>query len=80
MSAPTLQGTMIIVDNVSFTYPRATTHAVADLDFTVEHGEIFGFLGPSGAGKSTTQKILIGLLKGYEGKISVLGKDTAHWK
>nr|MDA3940214.1 ABC transporter ATP-binding protein [Spirochaetia bacterium] len=34
-------------------------------------GEIFGFLGPSGAGKSTTQKILIGILKRYSGKVSV---------
>jgi fluoroquinolone transport system ATP-binding protein len=39
-----------------------------------------GFLGPSGAGKSTTQKILIGLLKGYQGQVTVFGQDLAGWK
>ena len=43
--------------------------------FTVGDGEIFGFLGPSGAGKSTTQKILIGLLRDYEGRITFRDKD-----
>ena len=34
--------------------------ALNHLDFSVESGEIFGFLGPSGAGKTTTIKILTG--------------------
>jgi fluoroquinolone transport system ATP-binding protein len=50
------------------------------LSFAVERGEILGFLGPSGAGKSTTQKILIGLLKGYQGQVTVFGQDLASWK
>jgi fluoroquinolone transport system ATP-binding protein len=70
---------MITVDHMTFTYAGSSTPAVSDLSFSIEHGEIFGFLGPSGAGKSTTQKILIGLLKGYVGRISVLGKDLASW-
>jgi len=45
----------------------------------VERGEIFGFLGPSGAGKSTTQNVLIRLLDGYEGTITVLGRDLRAW-
>ncbi|SKW45203.1 antibiotic-transport ATP-binding protein ABC transporter [Mycobacteroides abscessus subsp. massiliense] len=45
------------------------------MDFTVGRGEVFGFLGPSGAGKSTTQKLLIGLLRGHGGEVSVWGKD-----
>lgn len=36
--------------------------ALNHLDFSVESGEIFGFLGPSGAGKTTTIKILTGQL------------------
>ncbi len=71
---------VIHVDGVSYTYPRSAAPAVAGLDFAVEPGEIFGFLGPSGAGKSTTQKILIGLLRGYDGRISVLGRDLADWR
>ncbi len=71
---------MITVQQLSYTYPRSHTPAIAGLDFRVERGEIFGFLGPSGAGKSTTQKILIGLLDGFQGRVSVLGKDLACWR
>ncbi|CAN5763869.1 ABC transporter ATP-binding protein [soil metagenome] len=70
---------MISVRNMTFAYPGTDRQAVAGIDFEVERGEIFGFLGPSGAGKSTTQKVLIGLLKGYGGNISVLGKDLQDW-
>lgn len=70
---------MIQVKNLSYTYTRASEPAVTGLNFTVENGEIFGFLGPSGAGKSTTQKILIGLLKNYPGSVSILGKSLLDW-
>jgi fluoroquinolone transport system ATP-binding protein len=53
--------------------------AVRNISFDVAEGEIFGFLGPSGAGKSTTQKILIRLLKEFEGEITVLGRDLRAW-
>ena len=41
-------------------------------------GEIFGFLGPNGAGKTTTIKLLTGILKADEGKISVNGIDISE--
>jgi fluoroquinolone transport system ATP-binding protein len=71
---------MITVENLSFTYPKATRPALKGLHFEIARGEIFGFLGPSGAGKSTTQKILIGLLKDYQGQVSVFGKDLKTWQ
>ena len=71
--------TAIDVDGLTFTYASGTTPAVRDLSFRISRGEIFGFLGPSGAGKSTTQKVLIGLLRGYGGAVSVLGRDLAAW-
>ncbi len=58
---------MIQVNNLTFKYSSAKSPAISKLDFEIQKGEIFGFLGPSGAGKSTTQKILIGLLKEFEG-------------
>jgi fluoroquinolone transport system ATP-binding protein len=70
---------MITVQDLSFRYVGAGKRAVRSVTFAVERGEIFGFLGPSGAGKSTTQKILNGLLKGYQGQISVMGKDLNSW-
>jgi len=70
---------MIDVKNLTFTYAKTSAPALHGLSFAVERGEIFGFLGPSGAGKSTTQKILIGLLKGYQGRVAVFGRDLADW-
>jgi fluoroquinolone transport system ATP-binding protein len=71
--------TVIEVGDLTFTYPGGTEPAVRGMDFTVGESEIFGFLGPSGAGKSTTQKILIGLLTGHGGSVSVWGKDPTRW-
>ena len=70
---------MIKVSNLDYTYHKSSIPAVKNLNFNVNDGEIFGFLGPSGAGKSTTQKILIGLLDGYAGEISIAGKKLYQW-
>jgi ABC-2 type transport system ATP-binding protein len=51
--------------------------AVDHINFSVKHGEIFGFLGPNGAGKTTTINMLITVLKPTEGKASILGYDIA---
>lgn len=70
---------MVRVEHLVFTYAGADAPAVKDASFTIERGEIFGFLGPSGAGKSTTQKVLIRLLKEYKGHVEVLGRDLRTW-
>jgi ABC-2 type transport system ATP-binding protein len=49
--------------------------AVDHIDFSVKHGEIFGFLGPNGAGKTTTINMLITVLKPTEGTATILGND-----
>lgn len=65
---------MIEVKDLIFSYGK-DKQALHSLNFTVEDGEIFGFLGPNGSGKSTTQKILTGILKGYGGMVSLFGED-----
>ena len=47
--------------------------AVDHVSFTIEKGEIFGFLGSNGCGKSTTMKMLTGLLQASSGSASLLG-------
>lgn len=47
--------------------------AVRDLSFSVPRGSIYGVLGPNGAGKSTTLRMLVGVLRPTEGRISLLG-------
>ena len=59
-------------------YGSDTTPALADLDLTVQRGEIFGFLGPNGAGKSTTIRLLLGFLHASTGQATVLGHDIAR--
>lgn len=70
---------MITVKGLDFTYPKSKKQAINNIDFDIKQGEIFGFLGPSGAGKTTTQRLIIGLLRGYEGNIQVLGKERKLW-
>jgi len=48
-------------------------HAVRDVTFRIEPGEIVAFLGPNGAGKTTTLKMLTGLLYPTTGRVEVAG-------
>ena len=48
---------------------------LANLDMTVETGEIYGFLGPNGAGKTTTIRILLDVIRATTGRAEVLGLD-----
>ena len=60
---------------------RRTTdlvHAVHDLSFSVERGEMVGYIGPNGAGKSTTIKMLTGILVPTSGRLSVAGIDPSR--
>lgn len=68
---------MIHVEGLTYSYPGANLPVLKNISFDIEKGEIFGFLGPSGAGKSTTQKVLNGLLRGYEGSVRVNGTDLS---
>ncbi len=69
---------MIEIKKLCFSYTKAPF--IEGIDFSVEKGEIFGFLGPSGAGKSTLQKILTGLLSPYGGSARVLGTEIREHK
>jgi ABC-2 type transport system ATP-binding protein len=53
-------------------------HAVTDVSFSVEAGEIFGYLGTNGAGKSTTIRMRGGLLAPTRGEARVAGFDVGH--
>ena len=52
--------------------------AVAGLNFSVEHGEVFGLLGPNGAGKSTLIRMLTTLVPPSSGTARVNGFDVVR--
>lgn len=58
-----------------FKREMSEVHAVSDVSFNVNKGEILAFIGPNGAGKSTTIKMMTGILKPTSGTVSVLGFD-----
>ena len=49
--------------------------AVDNVSFSINKGELFGFLGPNGSGKTTIIKALCGLLTPTEGSGTILGMD-----
>ncbi len=65
---------MIEVQNVTKRY--GDTLAVDDVSFTVEQGEIVGFLGPNAAGKTTTMRIITCFMPPTDGTVTVGGYDV----
>jgi ABC-type multidrug transport system ATPase subunit len=62
---------IIRVSNLSKSFDDIS--AVNNLSFTVNAGEVYGFLGQNGAGKSTTIRMLLTLLKPDNGEIEIFG-------
>ncbi len=65
---------MIELDNLTKRFGEVL--AVDHLDLHVPAGELFVFLGPNGAGKTTTIKLIAGLLRPTEGRVSIRGHDV----
>jgi ABC-2 type transport system ATP-binding protein len=57
--------------------PEAFT-AVDSVSFSVQAGEVVGYLGPNGSGKTTTIRMLLGLLRPTQGEATVLGYDVVR--
>lgn len=65
---------MIEVQNLVKHY--GSVKAVDNISFTVEKGEILGFLGPNAAGKTTTMRIITGYMPASAGTVKVAGYDV----
>ncbi|MDT8719288.1 ABC transporter ATP-binding protein [Clostridium sp. 19966] len=53
-------------------------NALKDVSFSIDAGELIGYIGPNGSGKSTTIKILSGILVPSSGKVEIMGRIP--WK
>ncbi|MBJ9978113.1 ATP-binding cassette domain-containing protein [Pseudomonas sp. S75] len=58
-----------------FRREKMSIPAVRDVSFSIDAGEIVGFLGSNGAGKTTTLKMLSGIVRPSSGQVSVLGHE-----
>ncbi len=66
---------MIVLESVSKRYGTKTV--VDDVSFTVDRGEVLGFLGPNGADKTTTLRMIGGYITATSGRATVAGYDMA---
>src|SRR3989304_7425186 len=53
---------------------RKKVRVLNDVSFSVNKGEIFGFVGPNGAGKTTTFKVILGFVSLTGGRVEIMGK------
>ncbi|HVX26304.1 MAG TPA: ABC transporter ATP-binding protein [Parafilimonas sp.] len=64
---------IVEVTNLSKHYK--SIRAVDELSFTVNEGDVYGFLGQNGAGKSTTIRMLLTLIQPTQGSIKIFGSN-----
>ena len=64
------------VENINVYY--GSIHAVKDVSFHVEQGEVVTLIGANGAGKSTTLNTVAGLLHSRTGNVRFLGEELRH--
>lgn len=66
----------ISINNLEKKYGK--NYGTRDVTFSVNEGEIYGFVGPNGAGKSTTIKVLMGFIYSSKGSASIMGLDVVE--
>ena len=64
---------MLEVKNLNVYY--GVIHALHDVSFEVEEGEVVALIGANGAGKTTTLHTVTGLLQAKSGSVVFEGKD-----
>lgn len=67
---------VIKLENVTYRYN--TDLVLEDISFKADEADLLGIIGPNGAGKTTLFSLILGLLEGYQGKITVFGEDLRN--
>ena len=67
----------ITFKNVTYKYPDSRKTLISHLNLTIKKGEKVAIVGETGSGKSTIIKLIIGLLKDYQGKILISSEELA---
>lgn len=69
---------LITLEGVEKSFPGLESPAVASLTTEIRSGAVTGLVGPDGAGKTTLLRMLAGLLKPSQGKLTVVGLDPVE--
>lgn len=67
---------VISLDNVSYRYNSDLV--LENISFKADQGDLLGIIGPNGAGKTTLFSLILGLLEGYQGKITLFNEDIRN--
>lgn len=67
---------VIKLENVTYRYNSDLV--LENVSFKADQGDLLGIIGPNGAGKTTLFSLILGLLEGYQGKITVFGEDIRN--
>jgi zinc transport system ATP-binding protein len=67
---------VIKIENVTYRYNSDLV--LENISFKADQGDLLGIIGPNGAGKTTLFSLILGLLEGYQGKITVFGEDIRN--
>jgi len=67
---------VIKLENVTYKYNSDLV--LENISFKADQGDLLGIIGPNGAGKTTLFSLILGLLEGYQGKITVFGEDIRN--
>jgi ABC-2 type transport system ATP-binding protein len=69
---------LVKITNLTKKYQNKS--ALSNINLTLERGRIVGLLGPNGSGKTTMMKILTGVIRDYEGTVTIgekkIGPET----
>lgn len=64
----------ITLNNISAKYQK--TPILEEIDLTIHERDFVGLIGPNGGGKTTLFKVLLGLIKPYQGTVKIFGKPV----
>ena len=69
---------LLDIKNVELIYhsPKSETHALNNLNFSINNGEFISIVGPSGCGKTTILSLIAGILKPTSGQILINNKQV----
>lgn len=75
----TVDNCLVCAHNLSYSY-NGVDNAIDEIEFCLHQGEYLGILGPNGSGKTTLLKLILGILKPFNGEIHLFSQNINKFK